>query len=227
MPAASVYAERTTITGSIGVYAAMPDVSKLANDHGVSMVLIKAGDIKGSGSPFMKMTPQERQPWQDMVDHAYDLFLKVVEDGRKDTAGNTRLKKGLRQPIEKVLVEHTERGDVILENGKPKTAKYDRKLADGGTYTADEALQYGLIDQIGYLEDAAGAVAQLANLADYQVVTYDRPATLLGTFLGVKAPAAPATNLDLSKIATGAVPRVWYLAPQSEFAGLLTAAARP
>ena len=77
-----IFAEPTTITGSIGVYASFPDIHKLADKYGVEMKMIKAGDIKGSGSMFYEMTPQERQPWDDMVDHAYDRFLGIVADGR-------------------------------------------------------------------------------------------------------------------------------------------------
>jgi len=35
MPASRLVAERTTITGSIGVYAAFPNIAKLAQEHGV------------------------------------------------------------------------------------------------------------------------------------------------------------------------------------------------
>src|SRR5262245_30678034 len=58
MPAEQVFAERTTITGSIGVYAALPNVSELAGKAGFHMELIRAGAIKASGSPFHALTPQ-------------------------------------------------------------------------------------------------------------------------------------------------------------------------
>src|SRR5207237_6710354 len=67
-PARKLFAERTTITGSIGVYASLPNAKGLADKIGFRMEMIRAGDIKGSGSPFHDLTPVERQPWQDMVD---------------------------------------------------------------------------------------------------------------------------------------------------------------
>ena len=39
----TISAEKTTITGSIGVFVALPNVAKLAHDHGVKLELIKAG----------------------------------------------------------------------------------------------------------------------------------------------------------------------------------------
>src|SRR5262245_9619124 len=91
MPAKHLVAERTSITGSIGVYAAFPNVSELAQKWGVKMEVIKRGDVKTSGSMFHDMTPQERQLWQDLIDHAYDQFLDVVRKGRgnKLTCGLT------------------------------------------------------------------------------------------------------------------------------------------
>src|SRR5262249_54005966 len=52
MPAKHLVAERTTITGSIGVYASFPNVSELAQKWGVKMDVIKRGDVKTSGSMF-------------------------------------------------------------------------------------------------------------------------------------------------------------------------------
>src|SRR5438874_9179099 len=77
-----LFAERTTITGSIGVYAAFINAEELTKKYGVGMDLIKAGAVKGSGSLFLRMTPQERQPWADMVDRAYQQFISIVEAGR-------------------------------------------------------------------------------------------------------------------------------------------------
>ncbi len=46
MPAKYIFAERTTTTGSIGVYASFINIHKLAEDHGVHMELVKAGKVK-------------------------------------------------------------------------------------------------------------------------------------------------------------------------------------
>lgn len=218
MPAEKVFAERTTLTGSIGVYAALPNVSKLANDHGVRLELVKAGSIKGSGSPLHELTPEERQPWQDMVDQAYDQFLGVVAAGRPKLT-----KEQLRTEvvIRKQANLHDDKGNVIKdEAGKPKQVPVERVRADGGTFTAAEAKQFGLIDDIGVLEDAVAAAAGSAGLSEYRVVTYQRPTSLLTLFLGTKG---PDTGPDLYQLATGLTPRVWYMAPQCELTGILAA----
>src|SRR5262249_49498644 len=87
MPGEYIIAEKTTLTGSIGVYAAFPNIKGLADKYGVSMNIIKAGSMKDSGSMFHEMTPQQQRLWQDMVDNAYEQFLAVVEEGRPQLAG--------------------------------------------------------------------------------------------------------------------------------------------
>jgi protease-4 len=213
MPADSIVAERTTITGSIGVYAAFPNISGFAEEHKIGMNVIKAGDIKDSGSMFKRMTAQERQVWQDMVDHAYQQFTEVVEQGRPSLKGKLREK-----------LEEREIPD-LDKDGKPvkdKTVEYVRRRADGGIYTADEAKKYGLIDKIGYLKEAIDEAKTVAKLGDCKVITYEHPPTLLGSLLGAQT-AQPQQQIDPSKLASGAIPRLWYLAPQSELAGIFAA----
>src|SRR5262249_34264757 len=77
-----IVAEKTTVTGSIGVFAAFPNVAEWADKNGVRLELVKAGNIKASGSFFHKLAPEERQTWQDTVDSAYENFLEVIAKGR-------------------------------------------------------------------------------------------------------------------------------------------------
>jgi protease-4 len=209
MPAKHVVAERTTVTGSIGVYAAFPNVTELADKWGIKMEVIKRGDVKDAGSMFHDMTPQERQLWQDLVDSAYDQFLAVVREGRGD-----RLKHGLTDPI---TVKRTR-----PDSPDKEPVEYERRLADGGVFTADKAEKYGLIDQIGFLDDAVAVAAKQAGLgAEYRAVTYDRPRSLLSQLIGIQAPSA---SLDPAKWANGVLPRVWYLTPGSGIGGFFAAA---
>jgi protease IV len=213
-----LFAERTTITGSIGVYAAFPNAAEFAKKYGFEMEMIKAGDVKGSGSLFHKMSPQERQPWADMVDTAYRQFLGVVEEGRPALKG--KLTEDLFAP--RSIPLYDDKGNVVVENGEPKTATYTRKRADGGIFTADEAKKYGLIDAVGTLEDAAAEAAQEAGLAKYKLVQYVRPPSLFGLLSGADVAATPP--LDFGRLATGLGPRVWYLLPQAELSATLAGA---
>lgn len=221
MPAQKVFAETPALTGSIGVFASLPNVAELANRNGVHMELIKAGGIKGSGSPFHSLTPQERQPWQDMVDEAYDQFLGVVARGRP---GLTKEQLRSEPVIRKEAFVYDDKGNIRKDGaGQPLRTPVERFRADGGTFTATEAQRFGLIDAIGLLEDAVAEAASAAGLSEYRVVTYERPPTLLTELLGLRT--SPAGVPDLAQLAKGLTPRVWYLAPQCEVSGILAASA--
>jgi protease-4 len=225
MPAKVLYAERTTITGSIGVYASLPNVKELSDKVGFHMNLIKAGRVKDSGSPFQEMKPDERYLWQEMVNHAYDGFKDVVEEGRPALKG--KLEEKL---LEKdVTVNDKVRSQVdgkAEEKVVEKTVHFFRQRADGGIWTADQAKDCGLIDKIGYLEEAVKEAAQVAGLGEkYNVVSYDKPLSLAELLFGVKSPE-PALKLDAAMLGSAATPRLWYMAPQSELAGILSAMGR-
>lgn len=220
MPGDYLIAERTSITGSIGVYASFPNVTELADKYGFKMNTIKAGDVKDSGSMFHEMKPEERMLWQNMVDHAYLQFLGVVEEGRPKLKGKLQ---------EDLVIDETV--PVRSEKQREKHLKYTRYRADGGIFTADQAKQYGLIDEIGYLQDAIKHAKRLADSAnperdDYQVVVYDRPSLgLLGSLLNEQSEDS-SSKLDPKRLAQGAIPRLWYLAPQSDLAGILASLGR-
>ncbi|GIW82062.1 MAG: hypothetical protein KatS3mg105_3869 [Gemmatales bacterium] len=211
MPAQKLFAERSTITGSIGVYAAFPTIAEFAEKHGFGMNIIKAGEVKASGSIFKKMTPEEQQVWQDMVDQAFDQFLSVVAEGRPNLT-----KEQLREVvIEKPMKTKNDKGAEI-------EFVYTRRRADGGIFTAEQALQFGLIDQIGYLDDAIAEAAKLAGISDYEAFHYTRPPTLID--LLTASQNVPATAFEPKNLPKAACPRLWFLAPQSELAGILAAA---
>lgn len=209
MAAPQVLAERSTLTGSIGVYAAFPNVAELATRYGVKMNVIKAGRVKDSGSMFHEMTPAERQVWQDMVDHAYQQFLDTVRQGRGE-----RLKHSLVEDI-------PARSGSASAGGTPM---FTRQLADGGIFTADKAKEYGLVDQVGYLDDAVAAAARAAGLGeDARAITYERSQSpLLGLLLS--DPTARLRATDGLRLARAVQPRLWYLAPECDLAGILAAA---
>jgi protease-4 len=221
MPAQHLVAERTTITGSIGVYASFPNIADLADKYGVHMETIKAGAVKDSGSMFHHMTPQERKIWQDMVDHAYRQFVAVVEEGRPQLKGKLTKEFVIK---EEIPASDDKGGPMLDGNGQPKKVPFTRIRADGGIFTADQAKEFGLIDQIGYQDAAIEEARKLAKLGDdYEVFTYDRPIALMNMLLGEEKASSKERLLDLGVLSQAATPRLWYLSPQSDLAGLLAA----
>jgi protease-4 len=86
-----------------------------------------------------------------------------------------------------------------------------RAFADGRVYTASEALGLGLVDRIGYLEEAIGDARSAAGLAEARVIAYHRPRQYRATiYSSAEAPAPAATLPDLARIVVSG-PRFLYL----------------
>ncbi len=81
--ATRIVANPGTITGSIGVIAMFPNYSKLMNKLGLEMDVVKSGKYKDSGSPFRKMTEQDKKYFKGVIDDSYGQFLDVVAEQRK------------------------------------------------------------------------------------------------------------------------------------------------
>jgi protease-4 len=77
-PAMKIFANPSSITGSIGAIVEFPQYYKLLDKIGVSLKVIKAGNFKDVGSPQREMTQQERQLMQSIVDDIHEQFIKDV-----------------------------------------------------------------------------------------------------------------------------------------------------
>jgi protease-4 len=136
---ARIFAEPTTITGSIGVFGVMFDVKKLANDFGVTFDGVKTGRFADTMTLSRPKTEAELAMIQRSVDWIYDEFLGKVAEARN---------------LDRRLVE---------------------EIAQGRVWSGAEALELGLVDELGGLEDALALAAKQAGLGDhYRVVEFPR-----------------------------------------------------
>lgn len=78
-----VVANPSAFVGSIGVYEVLADTSKLYNDMGITMHLVKAGERKGIGADGIPISKEDLASEQAGVDAIYDLFVTTVANGRE------------------------------------------------------------------------------------------------------------------------------------------------
>lgn len=82
----SIIAEPNTITGSIGIFAILPNMQKLFNDKlGITFDGVKTGKYADLGDISRPLSPEERAILQNQVNRGYDEFTKAVADGRHKT----------------------------------------------------------------------------------------------------------------------------------------------
>lgn len=78
-----IFAEATTITGSIGVFGMQFDVQKLANNVGLTFDSAKTGKFADALNITRPKTPEEMAIFQGLVDWIYGEFIKKVADSRQ------------------------------------------------------------------------------------------------------------------------------------------------
>ena len=83
LPADSIFAHPTTITGSVGVIFLMPKIDGLMSKIGVEVDIHKSGRNKDMASPFRQATEEERRLLQDLTDTLGDRFADLVKTHRK------------------------------------------------------------------------------------------------------------------------------------------------
>ena len=132
-----IWAEETTLTGSIGVYSIIQDISPLEkwagfNNDGVSMT--KAGDL-------------------------YDLSRGMNEELNKQYRENT-------ENIYKNFVTK-------VANNRGLDFSEVLSFAGGRIWRGDTALELGLVDKLGSLDDAVDSMASKLELEDYKVFSYN------------------------------------------------------
>lgn len=159
-----IVAQRTCITGSIGVIGQLLTMREMLEEKvGVKVHTITSGPMKGVGSPFSDLTPEHEQYLKDtLIMPMYRQFLAVVKEGRPNLSDD------------RLAV-----------------------LADGRAYSAQQALEDGLIDQIGFFDDAVMEAMKRAKLTAAKVVQYKRESGLF-ELLSASSQARSDTILNVT-----------------------------
>lgn len=130
-----IFAEPTTISGSIGVFGAIPNMSKLADNIGIN-----AEQVSTNKSP------------------SYSVFEPITDEFRAVTT----------EGVEDIYTTFVER----VSTGRNMSVEAVDSIAQGRVWAGVDALQNGLVDELGNLDDAISYAAELAEVTDYKVRNY-------------------------------------------------------
>ena len=132
-----IFAEPTTLTGSIGIFGMIPEVSELVTEKiGLHSETVKTNKFADFGDLTRPMNEDEKAVMQASINRGYELFTKRCADGR-----------GMEQ-------------DSI------------KAVAEGRVWTGLHALELGLVDQLGGLDDAIAEAKKRAEIEACTVKTY-------------------------------------------------------
>lgn len=140
----------------------------------------------------------------------------VTSGPRKDMGSPFRVMTAEERAIFQELIDSFyQRFLTIVQEGRSNLQMEQiKRLADGRIYTGDQAKAAGLIDEIGYLEDAVELAKKKAGLTEARVVTYRRPGEYSNNvYSKLLAPSGLAglADLDLMTVVRGGTPQFMYL----------------
>ena len=220
-----------TITGSDYI---LHHLRELKKEREIPIV-VSMGGIAASGGYYVSMAVgdqpdsifAEPTTWTGsigvVIPH-YDLSKLLNDWGvSQDSIASHRLKtmgsfaKPMTEEERKIfqtLVDDSfTRFKDIIKEGRPRFKENHEsldKLATGQIFNAQQALENGLIDKIGFLEDAVDRAIEIAALdpENVSVVEYQREVSLASLLMGENAAAG---KIDLSMLLDAATPRAFYL----------------
>ena len=175
-----IYAEPTTLTGSIGIFGTVPNFNKLLDKVGLDIdgVSTNKHSALNVNAIYKGMNPQEMALMQNMVERGYDLFTRRCADGR-----------GMTQ-------------DEI------------KKIGEGRVWLGKDALEIGLVDSLGNINDAIAKAVELAELNEYQLVTYPEKTDPIEEMLKMFDNSTPEERLIMEIREFASKPRIMTLMPQ-------------
>jgi len=131
-----IVADPTTITGSIGVFGMVPNISEFADRIGINAEQVGTNKRSLNYSLFEPMSDDFYRVTKEGIEEVYSTFVTKVAAGRNMT-------------FEEV-----------------------DEIAQGRVWTGKQALENGLVDELGGLEDAMDLAASLAEIDEYRIRSY-------------------------------------------------------
>ncbi len=137
-----IWASPVTLTGSIGIFAAIPTFEESLSSMGIYNDGVGTTSLASSLNITRPISPLLKETIAISLRHGYDQFLTIVSTGRS---------------IDK---------DQIA------------KVAEGRVFDGKTAMNLGLVDKLGTMNDAIKSAAKLAGLDEYSAHYIRKPTTV-------------------------------------------------
>jgi protease-4 len=197
-PSRWIVADDLTLTASIGVIMEGLNYRGLMDKIGVAPDVYKSGKFKDMLSGMREtneIPPEEHAMVQKLIDDTYQKFKGIVRDGRN--------------------AAHKINGN----EGKPLSPDWEN-YADGRVVSGEQALQIGLVDELGDFDAAVDRAKKIANHGNPANLIEYRERYDLSNFLSMFGQSGNAHDIkldlgmDIPKLQAGALYFLWQ-APEN------------
>ncbi len=139
----------------------------------------------------------------------------VIKSGAKKDMGSPfrGLSEEERAIFQAVIDDFHRRFVALIAKERKLPEEKVRQLADGRIFTAEQARALGLVDQVGYLQEALAAARTATKVSEARVVMYHRPREYRADIYSTARLPEPldASLAQLSSLLLGPGPRFLYL----------------
>ena len=143
-----IFADPTTLTGSIGVFGTFPNLKGFMNDKlGLTFDEVKTNENADFGTITKPMTSYQLNMMQKHVTETYDDFITLVSNTRN---------------IRKTFVD---------------------SIAQGRVWSGSDAIEIGLVDELGGIEEAIAYAATKAGLESYSIKEFPKQEDIFESLL--------------------------------------------
>ncbi|MFQ5956422.1 MAG: signal peptide peptidase SppA [Candidatus Brocadiales bacterium] len=174
-------------------------------------VVVLMGDVAASGAYYISVTADKIVAHPTTITGSIGVILPLINiselihrygiEDRSITSGDMKDLGSPTRPmrpeekaiLEGIIQEMHKRFVSVIASGRDMPVEEVARLADGRIYTAQQALDNGLVDQLGYLCDAIASAKELAELDEALVIKYKRKwhlGDLLKVAQGISSPGA-------------------------------------
>jgi len=157
-----IWASPVTLTGSIGIFGAIPTFEHSLSSLGIYSDGVGTTNLAAGVNLARPLKPEVKKSIQLTVNNGYDRFLAIVEKGRN---------------IDKEELPF---------------------IAEGRVFSGAQAKERGLVDNLGNMEQAIAAAAELAGLRTFSPVYIERETSLKDQLLQNLSVSIQALIPDLS-----------------------------
>ncbi|MFQ5963492.1 MAG: signal peptide peptidase SppA [Candidatus Scalinduaceae bacterium] len=165
-------------------------------------VIVSMQDVAASGAYYISVTADVIISHPTTVTGSIGVIMPLVniaslveKYGIEDASIKSGDMKNIGSPLKKMSDEEREvlldivdemytRFLKVISEGRNMKIEDVKKLADGRIYTGKQALDNGLVDQIGYTEDAVKVTKEMTGLEEAKIIKYKRTFTLGEIFAG-------------------------------------------
>ena len=159
----------TTITGSIGVIMETVNINGTLKKIGVGMEAVKSAANKDMGSPFKPAESLDKP----LTENDRALLQEIVD----------QFYAGFKEVV-KASPNHIDEKNWTM-------------LTDGRVVTGKDAVGYGLIDQVGDLDQAFAKAKALAHIEHARIIIYKRSDESAGSIYASAPGASSAQQVNL------------------------------